>query len=288
MSRTFITVIGLILVMFVGSALAQKTFRGTGSVRQFAEDTAINPHDFTDDYYLMNGIQPKGIFGRRTGTDGLSVFGNSSNPRHTNVRVLATIPAYDHYGDMLYWFPLGEFQDVAFTEDKAGILARELAMQFPIYIFPSAKILEYGTFANTRQAALFDNRFYNATGDDVNPLGMRVVVVVNYTEKAFDKGSLEMMQYFLKKNGASADETPLIRTMQDLEMLAENELIDVSPQKVVGGRYALSPQIFDPTNGVIARDAFIWMATLGDRHLPSEDLFVWQFHCLQKTGNWCP
>ena len=182
---------------------------------------------------------------------------------------------------MLFWYPLGELQDFAMTDDL-----RELGRQFPIYIFPNTKVVDYRTFADTRQAALMDNSFSVPNTDVSNPLGIRQIVVVNYTEKAFSKEGLEMMQYLLKKNGAASDDTPIIRTMEDMQQLEKNEMI-TADWKSSGGLYAINPIIFDPTNGVIAKDAFIWMAWKDQKHLPSEDMFVWQFHCLQKTGYWC-
>jgi hypothetical protein len=252
------------------------------------EDTAINPHDFTDEYYWNNGINPKAIIGRRSGIDGLSVFSNSSNPFHTNVRVIATIPAYDQDGSMIFWYPLGELQDAAFRDDKIGARLRNLALDSPLYVFPTTKVVEYRTFSDMRQAALMDNSRPTTTDRDMNPLGVRAVVFVSYTEKAFSKEAYEMMMYFMKKNGASTDDTPMIRTMEDLMMLSKYDLIEMTTMKEAGGRYALSPAILDPTKGAIAPDAYLWMALKDDRHLPGEDLFVWQFHCLQKTGNWCP
>lgn len=280
-ARTILFV--FIVLVSVGSISAQK-----GPVGQYLwEDTAMNPHDFTDAYYMMNGINPKTIIDRRTGTDGLSVLSNSSNPFHTNVRVIATVPAYDQNGEMLFWYPLGELQDLVANDDqKAGSLL-EMAMRSPIYVFPDTKVIEFRMFANARQAALMDNTW--AMDDrDANPLGLRMVYIVNYTEKAFDKESAEMMMYLRKKNGVSADDTPIIRTLEDLRMLQKSEMVALDEMKTVGGRFAMSPMIKDPTRGAIAPDAFLWMATKDDRHLPSEDLFVWQFHCLQKTGNWCP
>ena len=138
-----------------------------------------------------------------------------------------------------------------------------------------------------RQAALMDNSFSMSNTEDSNPLGIRQIITVNYTEKALGKEGIEMMGYFLKKNGASADDTPLIRSVDDIQVLLKYELITADTTKMIGGRYAINPIIFNPTKGAIAQDAFLWSAIKGDKPLPDEDIFVWQFHCLQKTGNWC-
>jgi len=273
------TLFVFIFLLFASSAHGQVT-----SYYSFAEDTAINPHDFVDKYYAINGVSARAIFGRRTGTDGLSVFSNSSNPNHTNVRVIATIPGYNESGDFIYWYPLGELQASGFTRDKAGARALELAQNFPIYVFPDTSMRDFRTFVNTRQAALLDDTPFQ-TGLYQNPLGLREIFVVNYTKKAFGDDAIDMMQYFAKKNGLSANNTPIIRTMEDLSILMKHEMIETSPMKYIGGQFAINPEIFDPTNGVIASDAFLLMATI--KPLPTEEMFVFQFNCLKKSGTWC-
>lgn len=274
------------LFVFIILIFAGTTFGQVASYYSFAEDTAINPHDFTNKYYASNGVYAPAIFGRRNGSDELSVFSNSSNPIHTNVRVVATIPGYNENGDIVYWYPLGELQSSGFTRDKLGMQARNLASYFPIYVFPDTSVIDFRTFANTRQAALLDNTW--AQGDrSMNPLGLREIFVVNYTEKAFGKEGFEMMQYFGKKNGMSLNDTPIIRTMEDLSFLMKYEMIEASPMKYNGGQYAIDPEIMDPTNGAIAQDAFLWMVTVEGKPLVSEEMFLYQFNCLKKTSNWC-
>jgi hypothetical protein len=272
---------GFIILLFAGT-----TFGQINSYYSFAEDTAINPHDFTDRYYASNGVYAPAIFGRRNGTDALSVFGTSSNPNHTNVRVVATIPAYNENGDITFWYPLGELQASGFMAEKVGLRAREMASDFPIYVFPDTNVIDFRTFANTRQAALLDNSL-SQTQRNANPLGLREIFVVNFTEKAFGKEAAEMMNYFGKKNGMSTNHTPIIRTMEDLSFLMKYEMIEASPLKYNGGGYAIAPEIIDPSNGVIAPDAYLWMATVDGRALPSEEVFVRQFDCLRKMGTWC-
>jgi hypothetical protein len=275
------TLFVFIILLFAGSAFGQVT-----SYYSLAEDTAINPHDFTDKYYAMNGVFAPAIFGRRNGSDALSVFSNSSNPNHTNVRVVATIPGYNENGDIVYWYPLGELQASGFTRDKVGAQARALASYFPIYVFPDTSVVDFRTFANTRQASLLDNTWSQADRS-MNPLGLREIFVVNYTEKAFGKEGFEMMEYFGKKNGMSINNTPIIRTAEDLSFLMKYEMVEASAVKYNGGQYAIDPEIMDPSNGAIATDAYLWMATVDGKWLAGEDMFVRQFNCLKKTGNWC-
>lgn len=275
----------LILLISSGSISAQKVKNGGVLVTPLAEDTAINPHDFTNDYYEVNGIIGKVIINRRNGSDGLSIFSRSSNPFHTNVRVIATIPAYNQYGEILFWYPLGEIEESGFTADKAGIELREMAMMFPLYVFPHSKIVDYRTFANNRQAALMDNTWSMISGQQ-NPLGIRKLVIVKFTEKAFTKDGFEMMGYMAEKNGLAADDTPILRTLEDLDMMMKTQLISMAAMKDPW-TFAIAPALFEPTNGVIAPDAFLWFATNDGNPLPTERMFEFQFGCLQKTGNWC-
>lgn len=275
------------------SSSAQKSDRGI--FPPLWDDTTKNPHDFTNRFYHDNGVNPKAIIGRRTGMDGLSVISYTSNPNNSDVRVLITIPAYDQYGEVRFWYPLGELQYDGFTVDnKAGAEARELAKNFPLYVFPESNVKTFNSFTNGRQAPLVDDSWVkNGFGDfAMNPLGIREVRIVNYTDKARGKEGWETMEYFGKKNGFATDGTPLIRSLDDIQYLQKLEMISVDTLgrdelKPFGGPYAISPLIDDPRGGVIAKDAFLWMASRDGKWIPDEHMFVGQFGCLQKYGDWC-
>lgn len=250
------------------------------------------PFDFSDSVYIDNGINPKAIIGRRTGTDGLSVIDKIELPQYTNVRVLATIPAYTEYGEIMFWYPLGEILDSGFLDDKSGAVAKQRASLFPIYVFPDPRVMGSNSFAGTRQAPIIDNSWNMYTGRELNATGLRQIVVVNYTDKAFTKEGFEMMNYMGGKNGLAVDDTPIIKSLYDLDELLKAELIkfETVPTLYDPGRigdYAISPVIRDPTMGVIAPDAFLWMSTKDGTVLPGEEMFLMQFNCLQKTGYWC-
>jgi hypothetical protein len=252
-------------------------------------DTAINPHDFTDTFYLKNGVNPKAITGRRTGSDGLSVFDKSSNPNHTDVRIIVTLPTYNLSGEPSFWYPLGELRYDGFTNDAEGLLARETASQFPIYVFrdPGTRDRLSYIFAGTRQAPIMGDAILSTR--DQNPLGIREVFFVTYTEKAFSKEGMEMMEYFSKKNGSAADDTPIIKSDEDMKYLLENGFITTDSPMLQPYRplYAIGPVILDPTKGAIAKDAFMWMATKDYKPLAAEETFAWHFGCLQETWDWC-
>lgn len=282
-----------ILVLIIGilaiPIAAQREFRGR-TKPPLAEDTYMQPHDFTFEFYSDNGIIAKSMLNRMTGTDFRSVISPSSNPAHSNVRVLITLPAYGTFGEIRFWTPLGEITDESFTDDINGSNAKEILSSHALYIFPKFRdpSLAYG---NHRQAALIDES-HTDIYDKGNPLGLRTIVLVNYTEKAFTKDGFEMMSYMTKKNGLSLDGTPLIRSIQDLWMLQNDELVTLERRMYwddtpIGGPYAVSPVIEDPTNGAIADDAFLMTVLNDGKPLPDEAIFLREFQCLQKTGQWC-
>lgn len=283
--KTFISV--LILTSASILATAQK-------VNKVSVDTAINPHDFTDVYYTEFGVLPGSIIDRRDGYDMLSVFGKSSNPSHSDVRVLATLPAYNFDGTPVFWSPLGYVPEGGFVEDKVGIIAMETAVANPIYIFPMMPKGEFNEpvgFTNLRQATLLSapGGYYERMSK--NPLGLRMMVAVRYNESALAKKTPALMAYMSKKNGYSADGTPILKNRDDLQMMVDGGLVDLEYTGLwtpdAARRFAIAPVIVDPTNGAIASDAFLLFPTLDGRPLPGEEAFVSLFECLQKVDQPC-
>jgi hypothetical protein len=262
-------------LVFVSSASAQKIVPSSW-------DTSLYPHDYILDYYYKNGVSSKMMVFRRTGADGLSVWGKSSNPFHNAVRVIVTVPAYDQNGLVKFWYPLGEFNETAFLDTDMGFVARDTAKRFPMYVFPDEKYINYNTIANTRQAPLLDNTWgYLGMGFE-NPLGLRELFLVTYTAKAHSKEGYEMMQYMIKKNGKGTDDMPIINSKTDIMMLLEEGYVTVEQRDgPTLGHYAVAPFIDTMKPGVIAKDAFLWMSTRNGKPLESEMKFVQAFNCLQ-------
>ena len=278
------------LVLTFALSLSAQKGNNKGIVKQPAVDTSILPHDFTDKFYMLNGVSADYIMGRRTGYDFLSVINWSSNPYHTDVRILATLPAYGANGEVLFFFPLGEINEKGFTEDQIGKEARAIADTYPIYVFPANNSDNFA-FGTSRQAALMDAEAFNWNMEGY-PVGLRSIMLVNYTEKAFTEEGVEMMDFMFKKNGKSLDGTPLIRSMEDLTTLAKFDLVSMEKRVLwddtnFAGTYSLSPIIYAPVKGVIAPDAFLMTVTQKGEPLPDETRFVSEFNCLRKGGNWC-
>jgi hypothetical protein len=264
------------------SAAAQGTFR--------VWNPTI-PFDFADQYYKVNGIIPDEIMNRRNGTDGLSVFDKAPYEMYSNVRVCATVPAYDQSGNMMFWYPAGDLGLNSFTPDKTGKYARENANQFPIYIFPDPRREGFSMFTGHRHAPIIDLS-KQMTAGATQRLGIRVVYTVYFTEKSRSKDAWKLMQYMGDKNGWGADDTPILKSVDDMvymrnqgyvvvTRLASNDGPDVS------GPYTVAPVFENPTGGAIYPDAMLFM-TMKDGHpLEAEMMFDQQFQCLQKYGNFC-
>jgi hypothetical protein len=252
-------------------------------------DRSPFPFDFSDKYYLYNGVNTKEIIGRRNGTDGLSVINRTCDPNKAPVRVLATLPAYDLNGNLLYWTPLGDIQYAGFTPDKRGLAARTVAEQYPMYIFPDNKIIDPGPLPMMRHAPIITAAPGSAY--DPNPLGLRVMLVVNYTEKAFTKYAYEIMTFFAKKNGLAVDDTPILKSVDDIRFMLKNEFITIEPYfsstagPMAKHQYAISPVLVRKDG--IAPDAFLWMTKKYGEPLPTEAIFMRQFECMKKIGDWC-
>lgn len=294
-SNSFLMMVAVLLTLtFALSLSAQKR----GQIKQplpqilasVDEDTSMNPHDFTDKFYASSGVNADYIIGRRTGRDLLSVMSWSSNPYHRDVRIIATFPAFGSNGEILFFSPLGEINDKGFTEDKLGFIAKEMADTDPIYVFPLNNDYSFA-FGRSRQAALMDSSVSSPNMEGY-PIGLRSIMLVNYTKKAFSEEGAEMMSYMFKKNGLSLDGTPLIKSFEDLTTLQKYELVSMEKQVLwddteFAGTYSISPIIYQPEKGGIARDAFLMTVTQKGEPLPGEQMFVYHFNCLLKTGDWC-
>ena len=242
-------------------------------------------YDFTDAYYLMNGVDPAKIAGRRTGSDGISVFDTPFFNFQRNVRTTFTLPAYKHNGDLEFWAVMGDLFVDGFTKNAAGRKAKEIAHRAILYVFPTRNGDPIG-LGNNRQADIMDMRNGYFSG---NPLGLWLHIWISYTDKAFNTtNGKKMLADLEKRNGLALDGTPIIKTLSELENLlqkgyAQKRLRNVNGSE--GPMYGICPVNEDPTDGGIAPDQFLIVVTRPDGS-PVEPAFVINFNSLQKTGDW--
>src|ERR1044071_8056295 len=239
-------------------------------------------YDFTDAYYLQNGVNPALIVGRMQPGTGNAVTDTPHFPFQRNVRALLTLPAYDHSGDINYFTVLGGISANAFTANAAGRQARAIADGFTEFLFPKAGTDPVGfTF---RQSSLLDMR-HGYFGAD--PLGLWIHKWVNFTPTALNaRAGRDFLNSLARENGRSLDGTPIIASISDIDNLLSRGYITVTTRPNNDpARYAICPVIEDPTDGGIARDQFLAITRKPDG-TPVEPGFLVNFESLRTTGDW--
>jgi hypothetical protein len=241
--------------------------------------------DFTDRYYKSNGVKVDALVGRRSGTDGLSVIDDSPDSDHRDVRALFTLPAYSDGGDTLFFTVMSDLAPKPFTKNAAGREAKQIAEDFPVYVFPTRDGDQLGV-GNSRQADMIDMRHGYFSND---PLGLWVHVFVSYTDKAFDtQAGRDALANLEDSNGLALDGTPIIADIGELEDLKDAGFVKMQKRPATAvGRYFVCPVFKDPRDGAIAPDAFLATVRQEDgTPLPAEQHFVDDFESLQDTGDW--
>jgi hypothetical protein len=238
-------------------------------------------YDFTDAYYLENGVNPALIEGRME-PGPTAVIDTPIFPFQRNVRALLTLSAYDHSGNLNYFTVLGGISANAFTANAAGQEARAIADSFTEYLFPQAGTDPIGfTF---RQSSVLDmrNGYFGA-----DPLGLWIHKWVNFTPKALTtRAGKQFLKGLARKNGKSLDGTPIIASTSDIDDLLSKGYITLTTRPETDPlRYAICPVIEDPTDGGIAIDQFLALPLKTDG-TPVEPDFLENFESLRTTGDW--
>ena len=178
--------------------------------------------EFSDSFYIEEGIDPSVLLDRLVGQDGRSVSDSSPSGDFLDVRILETTGGYDHKGKPLYYTTNAKLNADAFLTEEA----RELADESIAYIFPKAagNPLVPAT-PNTRQPNVFDTRHGYFSN---NPLGLWRVTFVSYTDAAFNtEDGQEALAELAEENGLDSDGTPLIRRVNEIEDLAEDGFVEI-------------------------------------------------------------
>jgi len=179
------------------------------------------PFDFSDAFYLTNGINPSNIqqrVGTSTSASAFVVDNSNTNPDRNNIRITETTGGFDNSGSPLFYTINGFVNPNTFTNDPAGQAAKAIAEKFEAYIFPKASGNPLSpALSNRRQ----DNVFKTIDGYFVNnPLGLWSAVFVSYTPAAFNTAAgQKALAALAAKNGTDLDGTPIIRTPKELDVL---------------------------------------------------------------------
>ncbi len=242
-----------------------------------ASDPNLPPFDFSDQFYLENGVDPATIIGRPDGTGPNSVIDNTENgPDFNNVRILSHAAAYDHSGHPIFFYVTGLPTLASFLTDEA----LEIAETYDVYEFPRAGGDPFAVFPK-RQELIADLRHGYFSND---PLGVWRIKIVHYTDAAFNtQEGRETLADLAEDNGYDLDGTPLIRTISEVEDLLDDGLVTIVIPAMDGSqgfRWFFCPVIEDPRDGAIAPDAHLEVVDI-----PAAQEFIDLFHCLQTTGD---
>jgi hypothetical protein len=246
------------------------------------------PFDFSDAFYLANGIDPANILNRVNGMDGNSVIDNHvPGPDFRNIRITNTTGGADNNGSLLYYVITGFVMPNTFTSDAAGQAALATAEKSRAFIFPKASggPLDPSP-GNRRQDNVFDYVY-----DPRNPLGLWTATFVSYTPAAFNTAAgQQALANVGEKNGHDLDGTPLLFSTSDITGLQQDGYVQLQHRAFDGSQgfpWIILPIIHDPRGGSIAKDAFLTDVDKPDG-TPLVPLVSEQFGCLQQTGNYCP
>jgi hypothetical protein len=197
------------------------------------------PYDFTDAFYLANGIDPSKILMRVDGTPPDSTtaprqdpfpgysFASDTDPKfNRNVRVLNHTGGYDFAGNIEYYWVNGMLMPDTFTNDAAGQEARGIADSFAAYLFPKASGDPFGLDVTNRRQ---DNVFGDADpAYDADVLGLWVATFVSYTPAALTTPQGKaLLERLARKNGRDLDGTPIIKRVKEVELLHELGFVDL-------------------------------------------------------------
>jgi hypothetical protein len=221
------TRVGLTLGLLVIIALGLSGVPPSSVRAQSTQVKGVPPFDFSDAFYLQNGINPANILNRVDGTcpsndmPSCSVVDNSNtNPIRRNIRILSTTGGFDAAGNPLYYTIDGMVNPNTFTSDAAGLKAMKIANFFSAYIFPKASGDPLSpALSNRRQDNVFDTRngYF-----DANPLGLWTAVFVSYTATGLDPNNAvckDALDTLRAENGTDLDGTPQIHKAIEVDNL---------------------------------------------------------------------
>jgi hypothetical protein len=179
------------------------------------------PFDFSNSFYLANGIDPSKIMDRVGGPTSASAFvvdNSNTSPDRTDIRITETTGGFDRAGTVLYYTINGFVNPGTFTADAAGQKAMQTAEKFEAYIFPKASGDPLSpALSNRRQDNVFNTKDGYFT---TNPLGVWTAVFVRYMPAAFNTAAgQKALAELAARNGTDLDGTPVIRTPMELDGL---------------------------------------------------------------------
>ncbi len=198
------------------------------------------PFDFSDSFYLQNGIVPANI-GERAGNPDRNplhwtVDNSNTDPNRRNIRILETTGGWNNSANLIYYSIMGTLMPSSFERNPDGTLtargqrALDVANSFRAFLFPKTQrdannnpiFVKSPAPPNRRQDNVFDTRggyFSN------NPLGNWILAFVVYTSKAFTAEGRKRLDPIAARNGRDLDGTAILQTTSDIDGLAADGFV---------------------------------------------------------------
>lgn len=245
--------------------------------------------DFSDAFYARNGVDPSKLI-IRVGTparpqSAWTIDPRGDDPTRNDVRILEHNGGYDASGHRIFF----TINAVLTTEAFTSPAAKKIADKFQVFIFPRRQ--PDGTFNLTvapedrRQDNLFDTSGGYFSND---PLQLWIIKFVMWTDAAFNtpEGQAALAD-LAEENGLSADGTPIVKTLSELEDLIDDgfvELIPVAQDGSQGFQYVVCSIYKDPRDGAITDDAFLILVPRPDGS-DVDPMLRADFESLKATGD---
>ena len=252
-STLFVRACGLAAVLASGII-------GFGTTAVAGDELDIDlPFDFTDAFYIENGINPAAIVGRPTGTPPNSIIDNTPNgPDFNNVRLLQQTAAYRPFGPSDFLLCHGHFlwRMHSWTMTRAK---RRLKS-------PRSTRCTNSRVRRIRWVAVFPKRqdlIADLSGGyfSNDPLGIWQVNIIKYTPAAFNTSKVRKRSRIWRR---TMDWTSTVRRSSarraKLRILIDEGFVSVFIPPGDGSqglRWFFCPVIEDPKDGAIAPDAHL-------------------------------
>lgn len=199
------------------------------------------PFQFSDEFYLENGIDPTKIIDNlvfpdaKAGSDRTRGDEPAPNASFNDVRIIETTGGFDASGDVLYYLIPGKVKLDAFLDNEAGDTALELANSFRAFIFPKAAGDPLSPMPpNRRQDNVFDTRngyFSN------NPLGLWILTFMSWDgPNVNSEDCQDEMEDLAEDNGLDLDGTSIITSASDIDNLAQDGCVQLRTRALDGSQ----------------------------------------------------
>jgi len=276
----------------------------------------IPPFDFSDTFYLSNGLDPTRIVFRidANGTGGGKFDPSFPSPQLSQIRETFYTGTFDRNGLINFTSILGVLVNShSFLTTPIGQNMHSVADSFQAFVFPKQPSNGGSTLtstvcnppggaapqpcvtlspvaANRRENTMFDTR---ATYFCIDLIQVWLAEYVIYTPAAFTDGGKKALKAIAQANGTTFDGTPVLNTLDQINSLQAQGLVTLAevPDTVAddgsqGVRYVVCDVMQDPTDGTVTPDGVLVDAKHTDGTSVTPD-FVAEFGCLQQTGNYC-